>query len=149
MAKRLTDKQRKQIVADYVQCGNYSEVSRKHKVSATTVKNTILSDPANVVKCEQKKEQNTLDMLDYLDGKTEKVQLFIDKCIDEMIKDGRLESARLSEITTAMGTVIDKFTMSKSTNQKANDTNIIAAIEGAAEDLFDDAPDFYSRDEEE
>lgn len=112
MAK-LTDKQRKQIVADYIECENYSEVGRKYGVTPQYVKKLVMADPDSSNKFTQKKEQNTLDMLDYLDSKTEKAQLFIDKCIDELIKDGRLESARLSEVTTAMGTVIDKFMLTK------------------------------------
>jgi len=35
--KKLTDKKKKLIIADYIECGNYSEVARKHNVSDTTV----------------------------------------------------------------------------------------------------------------
>ena len=33
MAKHLTDREKKKIIADYAECGNYSQVARKHKVS--------------------------------------------------------------------------------------------------------------------
>lgn len=107
--KKLTDRQRKRIIADYTECGNYSEVARKHKINPSTVKRTVDASPGAQEKAEQKKAQNTLDMLEYMDGKKKDAQLFVDACMAEMLKPGRLEAARLSEITTAMGTVIDKF----------------------------------------
>ena len=56
MAARLTDKQKKKIIADYVQLGSYNAVSKIHGVSATTVKNVVLKSSDFVKKCEQKKE---------------------------------------------------------------------------------------------
>ena len=53
MAKHLTDAKKKQIIADYVECGNYSEVARKHKVSKDTVRR--LSNRTDIVKKEQEK----------------------------------------------------------------------------------------------
>ena len=44
-------------------------MAKKYKVSATTVKNTVLKDQKSVEKCEQKKEQNTADILAFMDGK--------------------------------------------------------------------------------
>ena len=34
--KKLTDKQKKLIIADYIECGNYCEVARKHGITDTT-----------------------------------------------------------------------------------------------------------------
>lgn len=56
MAKHLTDREKKKIIADYAECGNYSQVARKHKVSFDTVKRVVISDPETVKKAEQKKE---------------------------------------------------------------------------------------------
>lgn len=41
---RLTDKQRKQIVADYVELGSYAAVAKKHGVADTTVKRAVEQD---------------------------------------------------------------------------------------------------------
>ena len=108
MAK-LTDRQKKKIIADYVSCQNYAEVSRKYQLSATTIKRVVQADPSSLEKVAQKKEQNTQDMLAYLDGKRERVQLFIDRCLEALLDPEKMQKARLVEITTAMGTVIDKF----------------------------------------
>ena len=44
MAARLTDKQRKKIVADYVELGSYNAVSKIQGVSRQTVKNIVTND---------------------------------------------------------------------------------------------------------
>ena len=53
---KLTDKQKKQIIADYVDCNNYSEVARKHKISDTTVRKIVKTDEDFFTKLEKKKE---------------------------------------------------------------------------------------------
>ena len=67
MAARLTDRQKKKIIADYVQLNNYCAVAKINNVSATTVKNIVLASADFVEKCEQKKEENTADVLAYMD----------------------------------------------------------------------------------
>ena len=73
MAKHLTDRQKKKIIADYAECGVYAQVARKHKVSLDTVKRTVLNDPETAEKTRQKKEQNTADILAFMDGKKQDV----------------------------------------------------------------------------
>ena len=68
MAARLTDRQKKKIIADYVQLGSYNAVSKINGVSATTVKNIVLKSADFVEKCEQKKDENTADILAYMDS---------------------------------------------------------------------------------
>lgn len=109
MAKHLTDKQKKKIIADYAECENYSQVARKHKVSFDTVKRTVLNDPETVKKTEQKKEQNTTDILAHMEKRKGDVCLFIDKALQAMTMDAKIGGASLREIATAMGIVIDKF----------------------------------------
>ena len=55
MAARLTDRQKKKILADYVQTNNYCATAKINGVSATTVKNIVLANAEIVRKCEQKK----------------------------------------------------------------------------------------------
>ena len=45
MAKHLTDRQKKKIIADYAELGSYRAVARKHKVSDGTVKRICKRDP--------------------------------------------------------------------------------------------------------
>lgn len=69
---KLTDKQKKKIIADYVDNGNYSETARLNNTTDTTVR-TIIKENKNIAlkKMEQKKEENTQDMLQYLESKKE------------------------------------------------------------------------------
>ena len=61
MAAQLTDRQKKKILADYVQTNNYCATAKINGVSATTVKNLVRANADIVEKCEQKKEENTID----------------------------------------------------------------------------------------
>ena len=42
MAARLTDKQKKKIVADYLELGSYNATAKRNNVSDTTVKRIVL-----------------------------------------------------------------------------------------------------------
>lgn len=110
MAKRLTDKQKKKIIADYVECGSYNAVAKKYRISATTVKNVVKADCEIVGKCEQKKAENMEDVLLFMDSRKDKACLFIEKALNALSSDEKIASAPLSQIATAMGIVIDKFT---------------------------------------
>lgn len=111
-AQRLTDKQKKKIIADYVQLQNYTKTAKLNGVSDTTVKRLILTAPSEMLKkVEQKKEQNTLEMLDYMDSKKERVQEIIDVYLGVLTDPEKLEGATLQQITTALGTLIDKWTV--------------------------------------
>lgn len=108
MAKHLTDAKKKKIIADYVGCGNYSEVARKNKVSKDTVRR--LSNRTDIVKkAQEKKEQNTRDMLEYLDQKRDTAFKFIDKAFEEMCKEEKIEKTSIINLATAIGIVIDKY----------------------------------------
>lgn len=44
VAKRLTDAEKKKIIADYVESGSYRATARNNGVSDDTVKRIVLSD---------------------------------------------------------------------------------------------------------
>lgn len=108
MAARLTDKQKKKIIADYVQLGSYNAVSKIHGVSATTVKNIVLKSADIVEKCEQKKQQNTADILAYMESKRDAVCKIIGTGLD-VLPEKIANAKTASEVTTAIGTLIDKW----------------------------------------
>lgn len=114
MSARLTDKQKKKIIADYTENGNYRATAKMNNVSATTVKNVVVKDVESVQKCAQKKEQNTTDMLAYMDSRKEQAQEVVDEYLKALADPSKIQSAKLSEIATALGIVIDKFTKNAS-----------------------------------
>lgn len=109
MATRLTDRQRKRVIADYVETGSYNAVAKKYGISRQTVKNIVLKDPEIGQTLQQKKEQNTADILTHMAGKKDKVCKIVDAYLDALLDEDRLERANPAQLTTAMGTVIDKF----------------------------------------
>lgn len=108
--KHASDKDKKKIIADYVQYGNYSEVGRINHCSPTKVKNIIKEANVDVLeKFEQKNEQNTKDILEYMDSKKDKVCKMIDLYLDEFCDEKRIKQSTTAQLATAFGVVIDKF----------------------------------------
>lgn len=109
MAARLTDKQKKKIVADYLETQSVNATAKKNNISWKTTKLIIEQDEELNRKLEQKKEQNTADILAYMESKRDEVCGIIDiglSVLPDKIRDARTAS----EVTTALGTLIDKFT---------------------------------------
>lgn len=119
MAARLTDKQRKKIVADYVELGSYNAVSKIRGVSRQTVKNIVTNDTDIRQKLQRKKEENTADIIAYMESKRGVVCEIIDKGLDVLNSEDKLAEATPAQITTALGTLIDKWT----TTQEAGSGN--------------------------
>ena len=78
MAARLTDKQKKEIIADYVECGSYNATAKKNGVSVNTVKKIVNENASIAQKCKQKREQNTAEILDYMESRKEKAKDVLD-----------------------------------------------------------------------
>lgn len=109
MAARLTDRQKKKIVADYLELGSYNAVSKIHGISRQTVKNVVLSSTDIGQKLQQKKDENTTDILAYMESKRGVVCEIIEKGLAALNDPDKLKEASPSQITTALGTLIDKW----------------------------------------
>ncbi len=110
MAARLTDKQKKQIIADYVQIGSYNATAKANGVSLNTVKKIVQENADIAQKCNHKKEQNTLDMLAFMDSRKEKAQNIIDIYLAALVDPEKVDGAPLTAIATSLGIIVDKFT---------------------------------------
>ena len=108
MAK-LTDKQKKQMIADYLDCENYSAVARKYEVSRTTVKKVVESDGEIGKKLKDKQEENTQDVLQYMEKKKDKVCELIGEYLTQLVDPYKLQEASIKDIGLSLGIVIDKF----------------------------------------
>ena len=129
MAARLTDRQKKKILADYVQTNNYCAMAKINGVSATTVKNLVRANADIVGKCEQKKEENTADVMEYMNDHKALVCSFIGKGLEMLNDPEKLAAANLSQITTAMGTLIDKWAMVQDKTGDNNDDGVMVVID--------------------
>ena len=108
MAARLTDKEKKQIIAAYIECGSYRAVGRRFNISATTVKTLVLNDQSTVQKCAEKKAENTQSVLEYMDNNRDKAINIINCCL-AMLPE-KLKNANASQTATVLGIIIDKYT---------------------------------------
>lgn len=109
MAYRLTDRQKKKIVADYLECQSINLAARRNGVSWDSARKAI--DEAGEIeeKLEQKKQENTADIIAYMESKRQAVCDIIEVGLEVLPQ--KIQGARTaSEVTTALGTLIDKFT---------------------------------------
>lgn len=127
MAARLTDKQKKKIIADYVQLGSYNAVAKLNGVSDKTVKSVVMANPDFTEKSEQKKEENTADILAYMESQKQTICEIIGKGLMVLNDPEKLKEATPAQITTALGTLIDKWTMDKgsSSNEQTQSHNAL------------------------
>ena len=127
MAARLTDAQKKKIVADYAEIGSYAAVGRMNGVSDKTVKAIVKSDPETSRISEQKKKQNTLDMLQYMDDRRKKAQKVMDIYLEALSDPEKIKNASLSQIATAFGIIIYKFVKNTNATSDLDKLNEILA----------------------
>lgn len=109
----LTEKQRKRILADYVRMENYAAAAKKNKCSPNTVKRIVAADPKLAEKCEAKKRACARDVLAYMDEQRETVCQIIGNGLQVLADPEKLKNAKPAEITTALGTLIDKWTLGR------------------------------------
>ena len=122
--KPITPAKRKKIIADYAACGNYSEVGRKYGLAPNTIKSLVKKDPAAAKLCEQKAQEQSLDAVEYLSARGEKITSLLDKMIDAMeVKVDNLDMfTNLKDIATAFGIVVDKAFKAAEIKAAANQT---------------------------
>ena len=109
MAK-LTDEQHKSAIVDRANGMSYRQIAAKYDVSETTIRRHVKGDPETAEIVAQKKEQNTVDILAHMEGQKDKVCRIIDTAL-EVLPDKILNAKSAAEVTTALGTLIDKWTM--------------------------------------
>lgn len=113
MAARLTDRQKKKIIADYMAVESYNAVAKMNGVSKDTVKRIIQNCENFAQKAQQKKEDNTADILAYMESQKGLVCEIIGKGLTVLNDEEKLKEATPAQITTAIGTLIDKWALVK------------------------------------
>ena len=109
---KLTDKQKKKIITDFVENNNYSETARMNNVSEYTVRKLCKDDSNKEIKekIEQKKEENTKSMLEMISETNNKRLQVISKLVDAI--DDKAEKidafTNVKDLASAYGILIDK-----------------------------------------
>ena len=136
MAARLTDKQRKKIVADYLELGSYNATAKRNGVSNHTVKRIVAEVPEISEKIQQKKEENTADIVAYMERQRGVVCEIIGKGLEALNTPEKLAEATPAQITTAIGTLIDKWTaISGGPGEMAKEDGLSQSLRELAEEL--------------
>lgn len=123
MAK-LTDRQRKQIIAEYVEGdGKISQrqLAKKYSVSLSTI-SKILSDEKVEQKCTYKKEENTLSMLEYLDSRKQTAQELMEKILALSAED--IAKANLRDKMGALKILSEVFAVKNDTPLNGNGVTV-------------------------
>lgn len=137
MTYHIPDSKKKLIIADYIECGNYSAVARKHKVSKDTVRRYVRNNGEVAQKAQEKKEQNTIDMLEYMDGKKQDAMKFIDLALEEMMQPDKLKRSSVQALATSLGIIVDKFTPRE--DKKDDSIELFKSIAQVAGNKFEKA----------
>lgn len=107
---KLTDKQKKKIIADYIDNNNYSETARMNNISETSVRRIVKGNEGIKEKVEQKKEENSQDMFEYMKNKDNDKKRIVDLCFEAL--DKKLSSldmfTNVKDIATVYGIIMDK-----------------------------------------
>ena len=139
MAARLTDKQKKKIVADYLENGSLRATARENGVSDSTVKRVVADCGDFQQKAAQKKNENTADILAYMESKRGIVCEIIEKGLMALNSEEKLADATPAQITTALGTLIDKWSaVSGGPADTAKEDELSKSLREMAEELESD-----------
>lgn len=139
MANRLTDKQKKKIVADYLELGSYNATANRNGVSNHTVKRVVLEVPEISEKVKQKKAENTADIIAYMESQRGLVCEIIGKGLAVLNDEEKLREATPAQITTALGTLIDKWAaVSGSAADEIKEDGLSKSLREMAEELESD-----------
>lgn len=107
---KLTDKQKKEIIASYVECENYSEVARRFNMSDEGVRKIVKQNEDSWKQLEQKREENTQEVLEAMKKRNQKKIIIIDKIFEAM--EGKLKNVdmftNIKDLATAYGIILDK-----------------------------------------
>lgn len=149
MAK-LTDKQRKKIIAESVNGSSIRALAAKYGVSTTTIQRVLKSDEKLTQKVAKKKEENTASILAFMDSKKNDVCTLIDKLLAAMADEDKLAAATVNQLATAMGIVIDKYTATETPQTTSgSENNLFEAINSCGEEGFDDLPEIQQATEDD
>ena len=134
--RKLTDRQKKQMIVDRAEGMTFPRIAEKYGVSTTTAQRVIKGDPETVKMVQEKKEQNTLDMLQFMEEQKPKIQELLKHIVEALDDPVKLARTNPRALATAYGIIDDKITASApKTNdeylQKARD--ILGNIHGVIE----------------
>ena len=128
MMAKLTDKQRKRIIAEHINGATNVSLAKKYGVGEATIRRTIKADPKTTKKCERKKEENTATVLAYLDTKRDDVCNALGLLLKALQDPARIEKASMAQLATAYGVLVDKQALIEGKRPEQNDSGMLNGL---------------------
>lgn len=118
--QKLIEEKKQEIVKDFVECQNKSEVARKHNVSDTTVAKIIKANPDCLKKVEEKKKETTATLLQTIEDSSKDISVLMKDLIKAMgVKAKTVDNfTNIRDYSTAYGTLFDKQLKYEEISQK-------------------------------
>lgn len=120
---------------------NYSATARNFNINPSTVKRVVEADPQMQEKAEHKKEENTQDVLDYMDSKTNSFKKFSDYILDERLdpikNKEELDKIPINQLITVYGVTADKFLKVKEVSYKTKSDSNLETINQGIQNIAD------------
>ena len=136
---KLSDKQKKQIIADRVGGLSLRKIASKYHVSEPTIRRVLKKNPEVTQRVADKKEQNTLDMLEFLNLQKGQAQETVKNILEAINDPDKLARTNPRDLATALGIIIDKFL--NNTPQRAaavQDDGFLKALKSSAAKDWED-----------
>lgn len=115
MAAKLTDEQKQKIIADYARSGSYRATARENNVSDRTVRRLCGAGMAVTETTDEGLTEvvpdDGEDIQSFLQSKRSIISEIINKGLAALNDEDKLRQATAAQITSTMGTLIDKFTV--------------------------------------
>ena len=99
------------ILADYTLEGSYRAAARKNGVSPDTVRRIVRENPDMVKVADTQKNARARDVMSYMQGKADTVCEIIGNGLGVLSDPERMQEAKLRDIATMLGILIDKWAM--------------------------------------
>ncbi len=127
-----------EIIASYIESGNYRQVARKYNISPNTVKNYVQKNAGSAQICADKKREVAQSMLTFFDARTGKAQELIDLILTSSKE--KIAGAPLRDQMGALKILSEVFGKGSSGRADSGVTEIIIQPEDASMES-DDATD--------
>lgn len=126
-------------MADYLETESYNATAKMNGVCGQTVRRVVEESQGIAENLKKKKDENTADILAYMESKRGIVCEIIEKGLMVLNSEEKLAEASPAQITTALGTLIDKWSaVSGGPADTAKEDELSKSLRGMAEELESD-----------
>ena len=110
MSCKLTDEERKQIIADRASGMTYKALAGKYGVAQNTIFQIVKKGPELREECEKKHRETCKDIFEYMDSRKEKAISVLDLAFESLQNPEKYQRASVQSIATMIGIILDKYT---------------------------------------